>query len=74
MSYNAPHGPLEAPNETIKKYAHIKDWNRRVYAAMVDEMDQGIGLIIEALKNEKYDNTLIIFLSDNGGVAPKMDL
>ena len=72
LSYNAPHGPLEAPNETIKKYAHIKDWNRRVYAAMVDEMDQGIGLIIEALKKEKkYDNTLIIFLSDNGGVAPK---
>ncbi len=35
LSYNAPHTPLEAPKESINKYAHIKDWNRRVYAAMI---------------------------------------
>ena len=41
-----------------------------VYAAMVDEMDQGIGQIIETLeKNQKLDNTLILFLQDNGGCA-----
>ncbi|SDD35076.1 sulfatase-like hydrolase/transferase [Niabella drilacis] len=47
-----------------------KDWDARamaVHAAMVDRMDQGIGRIIAALKQEgKLDNTLIIFLSDNG--------
>ena len=41
-----------------------------VYAAMIDEMDQGIGQIIETLeKNQKLDNTLILFLQDNGGCA-----
>ena len=72
LSYNAPHTPLEAPQETIDRYQHIEDWNRRVYAAMIDEMDQGIGTIVDALEVAgKLDNTLIIFLSDNGGVVPK---
>ena len=47
-----------------------KDWDARamaVHAAMVDRMDQGIGRIINALKETgKLDNTLILFLSDNG--------
>jgi arylsulfatase len=45
-------------------------WARRmtVYAAMVDRMDQGIGKVKEALKSyQAMENTLIIFLSDNGG-------
>ena len=40
------------------------------YAAMVDRMDQGIGSILAKLDNlDITDNTLIIFLSDNGGCA-----
>ncbi|OEK06186.1 sulfatase [Flavivirga aquatica] len=74
LAYNAPHAPLEAPKKTIEKYAHIKDKRRRIYAAMIDEMDQGIGLIIEALKKtKKLDNTVIFFLSDNGGARPKIN-
>lgn len=49
-----------------------KIWIKRmaVYAAQVDCLDQGVGRIIQALKkNNVYDNTLIIFLSDNGGCA-----
>jgi arylsulfatase len=39
-----------------------------VYAAMIDRMDQGIGKVVDALKrNGAYDNTLILFLCDNGG-------
>jgi arylsulfatase A-like enzyme len=71
LSYNAPHSPLQAPEKTINKYHHIKDKNRRIYAAMVDEMDQGIGMVIDALKESgELDNTLIFFLSDNGGLYP----
>ncbi len=68
LAYNAPHLPLEAPKETIEKYSHIKDKKRRTYAAMVDELDKGVGIVVEALKKSgKYENTLIFFLSDNGG-------
>jgi arylsulfatase len=42
----------------------------QVYAAMIDRMDQGIGRVISTLeKLKKLDNTLILFLADNGGCA-----
>lgn len=72
LSYNAPHTPLQAPQSYIDKYQHITDKNRRIYAAMVDAMDEGIGLVIDALKEKGVlDNTLIFFLSDNGGTYPE---
>jgi arylsulfatase len=44
-----------------------------VYAAMIDRMDQSIGRVLDALKRlGEYDNTLILFLSDNGGCAELM--
>ena len=50
-----------------------QEWDARamaVHAAMIDRMDQGIGKIIDALKKTgELDNTLIIFLSDNGASA-----
>ncbi len=50
-----------------------KEWESacmEVYAAMVDQMDQGIGRIVEALRKDgKLDNTLIMFMQDNGGCA-----
>ena len=51
----------------------LKEWESacmEVYAAMVDNMDQGIGRIVATLeKNGQLDNTLILFLQDNGGCA-----
>jgi arylsulfatase len=53
-----------------------KEWEialMEVYAAMVDCMDQGIGQIVGALKEtDRFDNTLIFFLQDNGGCAEGM--
>jgi arylsulfatase A-like enzyme len=41
-----------------------------VYAAMIDRMDQNIGRIVEKLKNDgQLDNTLVLFLSDNGACS-----
>jgi len=72
LAYNAPHSPLQAPKETIEKYKNIENKDRQIYAAMIDKMDEGIGMVIDALKESgKFDNTLIFFLSDNGGVAKK---
>ncbi len=50
-----------------------KEWEARcmeVYAAMIDNMDQGIGRLVDELKKAgQLDNTLIFFLQDNGGCA-----
>ncbi len=49
------------------------EWDKRnmeVYAAMIDSMDQGIGRIVESLKETgQFENTLICFFQDNGGCA-----
>lgn len=46
-----------------------------IYAAQVDRMDQGIGRLVETLrKHGQLENTLILFLSDNGGCAEGEDL
>lgn len=68
VSYNAPHTPLQAKEEDLKKYAHIKDEKRRTYCAMVHAVDRGVGRIVESLNaTGEMKNTLIVFLSDNGG-------
>ena len=56
--------------------AENKDWQQKrmeVYAAQIDRMDQGIGRILEALEETgQLDNTLIMFLADNGGCAEEL--
>ena len=70
MSYNAPHTPLEAKIEdmNVPIIKDIQNTNRKTYAAMVYAVDRGVKEIVDALKaNNVYDNTLIVFMSDNGG-------
>ncbi|MDF7826714.1 sulfatase-like hydrolase/transferase [Pontiellaceae bacterium B12227] len=70
LAYNAPHSPIEAKQEDIDKMAQIKDKMRRKYAAMVHCVDYGVKRVVDALKSTgAYENTLIIFLSDNGGIT-----
>ncbi len=115
LAFNAPHWPLQAPEEDIAKYkgkydigwdsvkalrfarqkelgillpnqsvaqrdSAVPNWNNlsyeekilwktkmEVYAAMVDRVDQNIGRVFNKLKElKKDDNTLIVFISDNG--------
>lgn len=68
LAYNAPHAPIQSPKKYLAEVEHIEDGNRAAYAAMVVGMDQGIGRVVAALKAAGvYDNTLIVFYSDNGG-------
>jgi len=68
LSYNAPHAPLQATQEYLARYAHIKDERRRTYAAMIAAVDDGVGRVLTTLEQEGIDNdTIIFFLSDNGG-------
>ncbi len=68
----APDAQLSPQAEDWQQVEYL-DWERRcmeVYAAMVDRMDQGIGRVVKALEEERQlDNTLILFLQDNGGCA-----
>lgn len=70
-AFSAPHLPNEAPEETIASYGDIENPHRRVHAAMVTELDTGIGQIVDALEEQgMLDTTLIWFMSDNGGLNP----
>jgi len=70
LAYNAPHTPLQAPARYLQRYAHIEDQSARIYAAMVSAMDDGIGRVMTALREQGLsERTLVIFLSDNGCAA-----
>jgi arylsulfatase A-like enzyme len=70
VTFNAPHSPLQAPENSVAEYADIENINRRTYAAMVSEMDRGIGQVLATLEDEGLqENTLVLFMSDNGGAA-----
>jgi arylsulfatase A-like enzyme len=72
VAFNAPHMPNEAPPEAINRYRHIRDRHRRRHAAMVSELDAGVGRIVDVLDREGLrENTLLFFLSDNGGLNPE---
>ena len=71
LAYNAPHDPYQAPSELVQKYRNIGDRDRRTYLAMVDSLDQNVGRVLEALEqSDQRDNTIVFFLSDNGGLQP----
>lgn len=118
-AFNAPHWPIQAPEDLVQKYAtryaggwdalraerhkkqismglvdarwaltprdprvpawkvaQNKEWEMRrmaVYAAMIDRLDQGIGRILDQVEQSGIaDNTLIVFMSDNGGNAEEL--
>ncbi|KMT64470.1 sulfatase-like hydrolase/transferase [Catenovulum maritimum] len=68
LAYNAPHTPMQALQKDMDMFPHITDQKRKVYAGMVYAVDRGVARIVEALKqNKQFENTLIVFASDNGG-------
>ena len=68
LTYNAVHTPMHAKPEHKKQFASIADETRRNYAGMLFAMDEGIGKVVDALQKAGVrENTLIAFISDNGG-------
>ena len=67
-SFNAPHAPMQATETDLELFKHIKNEKRRKYCAMVHRLDVNIGRIMETVEKEGLSgNTLIVFISDNGG-------
>jgi arylsulfatase A-like enzyme len=68
LAYNAPHGPLQATQKYLDRFPNIKNEKRRTYAAMVSAVDDGVGKVLAKLDEHSLSkDTLIVFLSDNGG-------
>ncbi|GAA0879114.1 sulfatase [Algoriphagus jejuensis] len=74
LSYSAPHVFIvprgDKVSKYLRKYEQFEGKYNPYYAAMIESVDDGIGLILEKLKFQGLDkNTLIVFTSDNGGVG-----
>ncbi|MCD6598542.1 MAG: sulfatase-like hydrolase/transferase [Bacteroidales bacterium] len=68
VAYSVPHFPLDEPENWVDMYEKsIANESRRLYAASVTHMDEGIGRIMVTLeKNKLEENTVVLFFSDNG--------
>lgn len=87
VPFNAPHSPFQAPEETVARFTadnaagakgpgRVKAKNLAILKAMIWEMDAGIGKILESIEDSgESDNTIVWFLSDNGGIGslPKLN-
>jgi arylsulfatase A-like enzyme len=90
LHYTAPHWPWETrddrnlPKDRKENMFHLNGGNVQTYLRMIHHMDEGIGWLVQALRESgQLDDTLIVFTSDNGGerfsdnwplVGGKMDL
>jgi len=74
MAYSAPHVFIVPRGDKLKKYfqkyGKLEEKFNPYYAAMMESLDDGVGRIMEILKeNGLLENTLVIFTSDNGGLG-----
>ncbi|RMG21650.1 MAG: N-acetylgalactosamine 6-sulfate sulfatase [Bacteroidetes bacterium] len=71
LNYNAPHFPVQPPQEWVERVLQREagiDTTRARLVAFIEHTDAGIGRVLQALRaNGQYDNTLVVFTSDNGG-------
>ena len=71
LSYNAPHTPIQPPNEWVQRVKEREPGiseKRAKLVALIENMDAGIGAVLTQLKETgQADETLVVFTSDNGG-------
>jgi arylsulfatase A-like enzyme len=72
LAFNAVHTPMHAPEKTEAAFAGESDPTRRTYLAMVKELDNAVGKVLARVRELNLEeDTLIFFLSDNGGPTTK---
>lgn len=67
LAYRAPHVPLDAPPKYLSRFPGEMPERRRQALAMISAMDDGVGNIMAALREQGLEeNTLIFYIADNG--------
>ena len=73
LSYNAVHSPMQGADAYMAKFTHIADIHRRIFAAMLAHLDDSVGKVLAQIHAHGLaGNTLVIFLSDNGGPTKEL--
>ncbi len=68
LAYNAVHSPLQGADAYMERFGHIEDIHRRIFAAMLGNLDDSVGAVMAKLRETGLEeDTLVFFLSDNGG-------
>lgn len=68
VAHLAVHSPLQAPEQDVRRFDHIENPQRRIFAAMLHRLDEGVGAILDALAAHDLErDTIVVFMSDNGG-------
>uniref|UniRef100_A0A3P9KWF4 Si:dkey-174i8.1 n=1 Tax=Oryzias latipes TaxID=8090 RepID=A0A3P9KWF4_ORYLA len=68
LSLQAAHTPLQVPAHFLNPYKSLNNRHRRHYAAMLSCLDDGVAQVVKELKTTGiYDNSILIYSSDNGG-------
>ncbi|WP_197454538.1 sulfatase [Stieleria varia] len=76
FAYNVPHTPIQGRQDLVEYFQQKVDpdavHTNPTYAAMVASLDQSVGRVLKTLDEKKLtDNTLVIFVSDNGGLTQR---
>lgn len=66
IPFNAPHYPMHAPEEYVRQFAHLPE-DRRIMAAMIKAMDDGVALVMSTLERQDVRNNTIVFMSSDNG-------
>ena len=78
FGYNVPHTPIHGRSDLVEYFMGKLDpsaiHKNPIYAAMMKSQDTSVGRILEALEGKGVaDNTLVVFISDNGGLTQRFD-
>lgn len=73
LAYNAPHAPFHVPPSTMHSQGNLPEYTNGMnatpyYMAAIEAMDFQIGKLLNSIPSDVRDNTLIIFIGDNGTV------
>jgi len=70
LSFQSVHEPLQVPHSYKQNVCNYRDQPRYFFSAMVSSLDHAVDQVVKSLKETGYyDNTIIVFTTDNGGAV-----